>query len=327
MSTQQLKALVVDDDSIVRRMLVFALGKEEFACSQAADGVEALAKLHGERFDLLVTDLQMPGKHGHALAVEILAGENRPVIVVHSSLDDPRLVKDLMARGVDDFIQKPTNYGAFAAKIKAVIQRRKSESQDGGTGSSRPDPQLGTTSAPERIEKPAGIAGKAGASPVSAESESGHAGIGHGGPQSPLTPETALILESEMLEVLQGGHLKPAAPATVERRSVERQPYLKTELLAACSPGELPSPSMFREVVCHEICTTGISFFLPRPPGFQLAVITLGKSTDKISMLIRVVHCTEHDDTGHQRYLVGGQFERRVSSRELRGGHPAVHAV
>lgn len=46
MSSQQLRALIVDDDSIVRRTLEFALGKEGFSCSQAADGVEALARLH-----------------------------------------------------------------------------------------------------------------------------------------------------------------------------------------------------------------------------------------------------------------------------------------
>lgn len=136
-----------------------------------------------------------------------------------------------------------------------------------------------------------------------------------------------MILESEMQEVLQGGHLHPAAPVTVERRAVERRPYPKTELLAPCGPGGLPHPSMFHEVLCHEISTAGISFFLPRPPAFQSAVITLGKSTDKVSMLIRVVHCTEYDETGRQRYLVGGHFEGRVSGRELRGDYPAAHPV
>ena len=294
MPARQLKALIVDADAIVCRTLAFALGKEEFACAQAANGDEALAKLHAERFDLVVTDLKMPGKHGHALAVEILADKNRPVIVVHSSLDEPRLVKDLLARGVDDFIPKPTNYGAFAAKIKTLVERRRL--------------------AAEGIEK-------------TAESNSGPASIEPGGPRPPTTLQAASLSESEMQEVIQGGCLRPAASGTIERRSVGRRPYPKIELLAPCGPKGLPNPSMFHEVLCHEISTTGISFFLPRPPGFEAAVITLGKSLDKISMLIRVVHCTEQDDTGRQRFVVGGEFERRIFNRELRGGHPAVQTV
>ncbi len=124
MLTQKFKALVVDDDPIARKTVGYALEQEDFNCAYAINGDDALKWMNTGQVDLVVTDLRMPHKHGHALAVELLARENRPIIVIHSSLDDPRLTKDLMAQGVDDVICKPTNYAAFAVKMNALVQRR-----------------------------------------------------------------------------------------------------------------------------------------------------------------------------------------------------------
>lgn len=119
-----LRALVVDDDPIARKTVMFALEYEDFSCDLAVDGDDALRQIRDNAYDLVVTDLQMPNKHGHALSIELLELNPRPLIVVHSSVDDPRLAKDLMMRGVDDIIYKPTNYAAFAAKVKGLVCHR-----------------------------------------------------------------------------------------------------------------------------------------------------------------------------------------------------------
>ena len=299
MPTQQLKALVVDDDPIVRRTLGFALGKEGFACLHAASGDEALAQLRDEQFDLVVTDLRMPGKNGHALAVEILAGKDRPVIVVHSSLDDPRLVKDLMARGVDDFIQKPTNYGAFAAKIKMLVERRRT-SEPQAAKAALPAPKA------SRPARSSGLASRhhrhAGGSFACGKRS---AGDSRSRPPGVASPNGRAMLRGRM--ALSG------------RRIAGR-----------LRSGRLPHPSMFGEVLCHEISTTGISFFLPRPPGFQLAVITLGRSTERMSMLIRVVHSAVVRRRGpktvsRERSIRAAHFQPRVARRTSRGAGGLAH--
>ncbi len=121
-------ALVVDDDSIARRTVGYALSQEHFECAYATDGADALLRLAEEQFDLVVTDLRMPNTNGHALVVKILSRAQAPVIIVHSSVDDPRLTKDLMLKGVDDIVYKPTHYPAFAAKARALVMRRKKTS-------------------------------------------------------------------------------------------------------------------------------------------------------------------------------------------------------
>ncbi len=119
-------ALVVDDEAIARNLMIFHLNKEGFTCHKANDGLEAMNLIASNQYDLVVTDLRMPHKNGHALAIELLKIPNRPLIAVHTSVVEPQIVEDLMSRGVDDIVFKPTDYPAFTAKIKVLIGRRKS---------------------------------------------------------------------------------------------------------------------------------------------------------------------------------------------------------
>lgn len=130
MASQLINALVVDDDPIARRTIGNALSEEWFCCAYAPDGDEAIKRISSEQFDLIITDLRMPKKHGYALAKEILALNPSPMVVVHSSIDDPRLTKDLILMGVDDIVYKPTNYAAIAAKFRGLILRRKQSNVD-----------------------------------------------------------------------------------------------------------------------------------------------------------------------------------------------------
>lgn len=121
-------ALVVDDDPLSRNMICFALSSAGFHCIEAVNGNDALAKLSAREVNLVVSDLKMPGRNGHSLAVELLQRPRRPLIAIHTAVTDPRLTEDLMIRGVDDIVFKPTNYPAFAAKMRGLAKHRR-ESQ------------------------------------------------------------------------------------------------------------------------------------------------------------------------------------------------------
>jgi DNA-binding response OmpR family regulator len=125
MKPDLITALIVDDDEVVCRMLSFALEKEGFDCLCSSDGADAIATLEAATFDLVITDLLMPKTHGHALAIHLLERAERPIIVVHTSVLEPKLAKDLMLRGIDDIVFKPTDYRALAAKMKSLVTRRR----------------------------------------------------------------------------------------------------------------------------------------------------------------------------------------------------------
>jgi DNA-binding response OmpR family regulator len=125
MSDNSYRALVVDDESIVRKMTIHALEREGFLCDAADSGFAAEHMAESNRYDVVVTDLRMPNGHGHALATELLALENPPLVMVVTSMAEPRLVKDLIGCGVDSIDFKPLHQELYAAKVKAMVDRHR----------------------------------------------------------------------------------------------------------------------------------------------------------------------------------------------------------
>ena len=121
MSDNSYRALVVDDEPIVRKMTIHALGQEGFFCDAADSGLEAGRMAESNRYDVVVTDLRMPNGHGHALATELLTLEHHPLVIVVTGMAEPRLLKDLIGCGVDGVEFKPLRYDLFAAKVKAMV--------------------------------------------------------------------------------------------------------------------------------------------------------------------------------------------------------------
>jgi DNA-binding response OmpR family regulator len=119
------RALVVDDEEPIRKLIAIALRKMGYECTLAGDGDEAAQLAAKSRFDVVVTDLKMPNKNGHALALELLQLQSRPLIVVYTGVIEPRLAKDLLARGVDDILYKPLDFGVLATKVATLIERRR----------------------------------------------------------------------------------------------------------------------------------------------------------------------------------------------------------
>ena len=125
-----MRVLVVEDELAVQKLIVRGLVQQGFSCDTANDGVEAEQQVAQTQYDAVITDLKMPNKHGHALAVHLLTLSPRPVIVVHTSVVEPKLAKDLLVRGVDDILFKPFDFSLLAAKVKALVERRASYKPD-----------------------------------------------------------------------------------------------------------------------------------------------------------------------------------------------------
>ena len=165
MGNNRYRALVVDDDPAIRNLTIRALAREGFACDAASDGLQAKEILAANRYDAVVTDLRMPKLNGHALAVEVLAMDDRPVVVILTGIVEPRLARDLIARGVDCVELKPARYDLFAAKIKGLVDHRNEDRQTraaparegAGTPAGDPPPagtrpDEGLSSAPQNLD-------------------------------------------------------------------------------------------------------------------------------------------------------------------------------
>lgn len=120
------RLLLVDDDEPFRELLRRHFEHEECDCDLAGDGVIAGNMARVKRYDAVITDLRMPRKHGYQLVQEILELRNPPLIVAMTGVVEPKIVGDLMGRGVVDIVLKPFDFNFFVAKIIALIERNRS---------------------------------------------------------------------------------------------------------------------------------------------------------------------------------------------------------
>ena len=109
-------ALVVDDDSAIRRLLATALSREGIALDQAADGLVAMEFLHTKTYDVVLLDMMMPKMNG----VEVLAQMERdhldtPVIVISAASD--RYLGTIESPLVTKVLRKPFDLSVLVAEV------------------------------------------------------------------------------------------------------------------------------------------------------------------------------------------------------------------
>jgi DNA-binding response OmpR family regulator len=113
--------LIVEDEVMVRMLVVDVLNDLGFSALEAQDATTALPFLHGSHpIDLMITDIGLPGVDGWELAR--LARKARPDIKIliltgFQSADAATLERD----GLQDVMVKPFDMGAFEAKVMAML--------------------------------------------------------------------------------------------------------------------------------------------------------------------------------------------------------------
>ncbi len=101
------KVLVVDDDPVVGQSFKRVLSGKGYAVITAADGYEAMAKLKAENYDLVFTDLRMPGMTGLEVAQRIKANQPWTPVVIVTGYGSKTSEERARAAGVADFLHKP----------------------------------------------------------------------------------------------------------------------------------------------------------------------------------------------------------------------------
>jgi len=119
--------LVVDDDTLNRRLLVRALRAEGHRTLEAEDGQRALDVLVAERPDLMLLDILMPVLDGFGVLTgmkELPSVAHTPVVVI-SSLEDQSGVLRCIELGADDFLPKPADAAILRARVNAGLNKKR----------------------------------------------------------------------------------------------------------------------------------------------------------------------------------------------------------
>lgn len=104
---EQRKVLVVDDDPVVGESFNRVLSRKGYAVITAANGDEALAKMQAERYDLVFTDLRMPGMDGLEVAEQVKARQPWIPVVIVTGYGSKPSEDRARALGVSEFLNKP----------------------------------------------------------------------------------------------------------------------------------------------------------------------------------------------------------------------------
>lgn len=116
--------LLVEDDPAIRSVLQDALKNDGHRATTAADGDEALVTLRGQRFDLLMLDIMLPGPSGLEILRSVRQQDrDTPILLLtaRSSESDKVLGLEL---GADDYVTKPFSLRELLARVKAMLRRR-----------------------------------------------------------------------------------------------------------------------------------------------------------------------------------------------------------
>ncbi|NWG04700.1 MAG: response regulator [Syntrophaceae bacterium] len=118
------KILIVDDEEVIRKFLRIHLAKLGYEVEEANDGEQAIKKLGGDHFDLLICDIMMPKKNGWEVIKEVkLNPETKdiPVIVLTAKNEDSDMFKgyDL---GANYYMTKPFTKAQLLYGLKLMLE-------------------------------------------------------------------------------------------------------------------------------------------------------------------------------------------------------------
>ena|ERR1700722_16469108 len=123
------RVLAVDDERAACKLLAIMLRPPAYRCTTATTGEEALAALQRERFDAVISDLQMPGISGLELLALVRRSYPHIAFLVTTGVDDVDVGVQAMRSGADDYLVKPLHENAVLASLESALHKRKLEQQ------------------------------------------------------------------------------------------------------------------------------------------------------------------------------------------------------
>ncbi len=118
-----MKILLIEDDADLREIIGKSLVKENYVVEYAATQAEALYKIGGYEYDLVLLDIMLPDGSGLSVLKSMHKMEHQPHVIIISardSIDDKVQGLDL---GADDYLPKPFHLAELHARVKSVLRR------------------------------------------------------------------------------------------------------------------------------------------------------------------------------------------------------------
>jgi DNA-binding NtrC family response regulator len=115
--------LVVEDKATMRELLERILSRQH-QVETCSDGVEALARIAAQRFDVILTDIRMPGADGLAVVKAAKAKDAATEVIVMTAFASVESAVEAMRLGAYDYLQKPFDPDDVVLVVARALERR-----------------------------------------------------------------------------------------------------------------------------------------------------------------------------------------------------------
>ncbi len=119
------RVLVVDDEESIRSILSRKLETEGYFCVTASDGREAVEMASQQEFDLVLTDVKMPGMSGIEVLSHMVAEHPDTCVIMITAVSDAQTAVEAMKTGAYDYVTKPFDLEALGMRVGKALERRR----------------------------------------------------------------------------------------------------------------------------------------------------------------------------------------------------------
>lgn len=124
MKSLDANVLVVDDEPFIRDIIQRWLTKEGYRCSTTSSGSHALDMLTKEHFDLLISDIRMPGMNGLELLTAVKNQHADVAVIMVTAVDDRKTANRTLDLGAYGYIIKPFDENEVLIQVSNALSRR-----------------------------------------------------------------------------------------------------------------------------------------------------------------------------------------------------------
>lgn len=224
------KILVVDDEDYMREIVRGALEEAEFSVEEAADGSVALAMLRQYPYDVIITDLYLPGAPGQSVLQEALTIFPETIVIIMTGFGNIQTAVEAIRKGAYDYLPKPFQLDELVMRVEKSLQERRLKSENSLLRSELQDKYqcsnlIGNSSPMQNIYRMVSLVAHK-TSTVFIEGETGTGkeliarAIHYGGPRQdhPLVCVNCGAIPSNLLEDELFGHVKGAFTGAHQHR-------------------------------------------------------------------------------------------------------------
>jgi putative two-component system response regulator len=117
--------LLVDDEEGIRCILNTGLAMRGYECDEAETGEEALEKLEKKPSDLVIMDINMPGRLGSEVLPDIAERFPKTAVIMASGVSDPQVIAQCIKSGAQDYISKPFKFEQVLQSVNGTMDKQR----------------------------------------------------------------------------------------------------------------------------------------------------------------------------------------------------------